>query len=70
MAVWTQEDVDRLKALIASNVKSIRYEGPPGRSIEYHDLSQARVLLAEMIADVAGDDFTPYKLVQTNKGFF
>jgi hypothetical protein len=53
MATWTQEDIDKLKAAIASGVLSVTYNGPPARSVTYQSLAAMRSLLAEMTADVA-----------------
>lgn len=71
MSVWTQDDVDRLKAAISGGVLSVTYSGPPSRTVTYQNLDSMRSLLAEMIADVettAGRRST-YKLAATRKGF-
>lgn len=71
MATWTQADVDALKAAVASGVLSVRYDGPPGRTVTYQSLDAMRSLLAEMIAvvgDAAGTR-TPYRFAATRKGF-
>jgi hypothetical protein len=67
MATWTQADVDTLKTAIASGVLSVRYDGPPARSITYQNLTEMRSLLAEMTRQVQGT--TSYRRVQTTKGF-
>jgi hypothetical protein len=71
MATWTQADVDRLKAVIASGAKSVRYDGPPGRSFEAQDMDQMRSLLAEMVADVNNEAGTrqSFRFAATSKGF-
>ncbi len=72
MAVgWVQADVDRLKAVIASGAKSVRYDGPPGRSFEAHTLTEMRELLAEMVAEVADAAGTrqSFRFAKTKKGF-
>lgn len=71
MATWTQTDVDNLRAAVASGVLSVRYDGPPGRTVVYQSLAEMRALLAEMISDVAGASGTrtTYRLAKTRKGF-
>jgi hypothetical protein len=71
MSVWTQEDVDTLKAAIASGVLTVAYDGPPRRLITYQSLAEMRSLLAEMIADVAGAAGTrkTVRLATSRKGF-
>jgi hypothetical protein len=70
MALWTQADVDALKAAVASGVLSVRYDGPPGRTVTYHSLSEMRALLASMVQDVArASGSGSYRLIQTKKGF-
>lgn len=68
MATWTQADIDRIKGWMSAGIKSVRYEGPPGKSIEYQDLDQARKLLAEMVADVNSASRQPYTLIASRKG--
>jgi hypothetical protein len=53
MATWTQADVDNLKTAVASGILSVRYDGPPARTITYQNLNDMRSLLAEMQRDVA-----------------
>lgn len=71
MAIWAQADIDNLKTAIASGVLTVRYDGPPGRTITYQSLAEMRSLLAEMIADVGNAAGTrkPYRLISTRKGF-
>lgn len=38
--IWTQTDIDTLKAAIASGVLSVTYDGPPRRSVTYQSISQ------------------------------
>lgn len=66
MASWTQQDLDNLRAAVASGVLSVRYDGPPARSVTYHSLSEMRSLLAEMERSVNGT--TSYRLAKTSKG--
>lgn len=66
---WTQADLDKLKEAVASGVLSVRYDGPPARSITYQDLREMRALLAEMTRDVAGAGVKTHRYATTNKGF-
>jgi len=50
--MWTPEDLNNLKAAIASGALSVRYEGPPGRTVTYQNLTEMRKLLASMVADI------------------
>ena len=69
-ATWTQADVDALKVAVASGVLSVRYDGPPARTITYHDLGQMRALLASMQLDVARSaGASSYRFAATRKGF-
>lgn len=70
MALWTQADVDALKAAVASGVLSVEYAGPPARRVTYHGLAEMRSLLASMQADVAqaAGTGTRYRLVSSSKG--
>ena len=66
MALWTQEDIDTLKAALVSGVRRVRYRGPPEREVEYQDLKSMRELLASMTADVNGSGAT--RLATVRKG--
>lgn len=66
MALWTQSDIDSLKAAVASGVLTVTYAGPPARSKTYQSLSEMRALLAEMVASVGGGP--RYRLAATRKG--
>lgn len=70
MATWTQTDVDKLKAAVASGVLTVTYDGPPRRSITYQSLTEMRSLLASMVQDVAAAAGTGknYRLAATRKG--
>jgi hypothetical protein len=48
VSFWTQQDLDALKAAVASGVLRVRYKGPPEREVEYQSLAEMRSLLAEM----------------------
>lgn len=65
--MWTQADIDKLRAAVSSGVLTVRYDGPPARSITYHSLSEMRSLLASMVADVSGAP--RFRLAGHRKGF-
>ncbi len=65
--IWSEADLQSLKAAVASGVLTVRYDGPPGRTITYQSLAEMRALLAEMQRSVKGAP--TYRLVQTRKGF-
>lgn len=74
MALWTQAEIDALKAAIASGVLSVRYDGPPARTVTYHSLAEMRSLLASMVQDVASSSGSSsraprYRYAATRKGF-
>ncbi len=71
MAVWVQADIDSLKAAVASGILTVRYDGPPGRTIQYQSLAEMRNLLAEMVAEVGNTAGTrsSYRYGATRKGF-
>ena len=70
MGIWTQSDIDTLKAAVASGVMQVRYDGPPARMVQYQSLREMRELLASMVADVAASaGGTSYVLAATRKGF-
>lgn len=70
MALWTQSDIDSLKAAVASGVLSVTYSGPPQRTVTYHSLSEMRALLTEMVADVnAQAGGSSFSIASTKKGF-
>ena len=64
LAIWTQADIDTLKAALASGVRRVRYKGPPEREVEYQDLKSMRELLASMVADVNGTGVTRLAVVR------
>lgn len=64
---WTQADIDKLRAAVASGILTVSYAGPPARTITYQSLDAMRALLAEMVRQVSGS--TPVRLVSFNKGF-
>jgi len=65
--IWTQDDIDVLKAALRTGVKRVRYTD---REVEYQSLGEMRELLGQMQQDVAaaagGSSFT---LVGTRKGY-
>lgn len=69
MSTWTQADVDALKVAVASGVLSVRYDGPPARTLTYHSLTEMRALLSSMQQDVArAGGGASYRLATTRKG--
>lgn len=72
MATWTQADIDRLKEAVSSGILTVRFDGPPGRTITYQSLPEMRSLLASMQQDVAeqtGQGRTTARLFSVKKGF-
>jgi hypothetical protein len=70
MAMWTQADIDSLKAAIALGALSVRYSGPPERQVTYHSLDEMRALLSSMQHDVdAGAGKSRGKRLASSKGF-
>jgi hypothetical protein len=68
--VWTQTDVEKLAAAIATGVLTVRYDGPPKREITYQDLPAMRALLAQMRSELArAAGGKSYTLAKTSKGF-
>lgn len=52
---WTQTDIDRLKAAIATGARRVEYgSGETRRVVEYRSLSEMEKILAEMQDDIAG----------------
>lgn len=64
---WTQADIDKLSAAVASGVLIVNYAGPPAYSVTYQSLDAMRRLLAEMIGQVHGR--TAFRRVSHDKGF-
>ncbi len=69
--VWTQDDIDKLKAAVASGVLSVSYAGPPARNITYQSLAAMRSLLAEMVGQVSASSTggTKFRRAAFGKGF-
>ncbi|HEY6038121.1 MAG TPA: hypothetical protein VIV58_27760 [Kofleriaceae bacterium] len=64
--IWTQDDINKLKAAVASGVLTVSYSGPPARLQTYQSLAEMRSLLADMVRQVNGG--TTFRLVKTCKG--
>ena len=69
MAIWTQADIDALKAVVGTGVLTVHYSGPPARTVTYQSTDAMEKLLAKMIADVDGDDRIATTYAYTRKGF-
>lgn len=65
--IWTQTDIDTLKAAVARGILSVSYSGPPARTVQYQSLAEMRSLLSEMQREVT--QAPPYRLMRTSKGF-
>ena len=67
---WTQQDVDTLRAALASGVLVVTYSGPPARSITYQSTSQMMSVLARAVAELSRTAGTrvPFVLVAARKG--
>jgi hypothetical protein len=64
---WTQTDIDKLKAAIASGARRVRYND---REIEYQttdDMLKALALAQQEVNAAAGN--ASYRLISTRKGF-
>jgi hypothetical protein len=67
MALWTQADVDALKAAVKTGALKVKFAD---REVTYQSLDQMRSLLAEMVAAVASTaGQQPYTVATHNKGF-
>jgi hypothetical protein len=70
MAVWTQAQLDTLRAAIASGLLTVTYDGPPKRSVTYQSLKEMLALAAAMQQDInAAAGTTSYRFAATRKGF-
>ena len=65
--IWTQADIDSLKAAVSGGVLSVDYEGPPKRMVVYQSLGAMRSLLAEMVKQVTGSP--SFRRASFSKGF-
>lgn len=68
--LWTDADIDTLKAAIASGVLTVSYSGPPARTITYQSTAAMLQVLAEMRAEVANASGTRrrFRYVRVRKG--
>ncbi len=67
--VWQQADVDALKAAISSGVLIVKFDGPPGRLVQYQSIEAMRDQLARILAESGAADGRPnYKLAGFKKG--
>lgn len=69
-SIWTDADISALKAAILSCVLSVRYGGPPERTVVYQSLAAMKAVLAEIVAEqgnAAGTRRT-YRLAGARKG--
>lgn len=64
MAIWTQSDIDRLKAMIASGAKETTFvSGDTSRKVVLHSLSDMRRLLDDMISEVSASSQPPRVII-------
>jgi hypothetical protein len=51
---YTQDDIDTLKAAIATGAQEVTFgSGPDSRKVVYRSLDQMRSILGEMVAEVS-----------------
>jgi hypothetical protein len=68
--LWTQADLISLKTAVASGVLTVRYDGPPGRTVTYQNLGEMRALLTEMRQELSrATGARSYRFATTRKGF-
>lgn len=68
--MYSQADVDSLKAALASGVRSVSFTGPPARTVVYSstaELVQA-IAIAEDAVRMAAATKTRYRFGATRKG--
>ena len=52
---YSQADIEKLRAAIATGAKRVRFgSGPDSREVEYRDLSEMKQVLADMLTENAG----------------
>ena len=66
---YTQEDVDKLKAMILANVRVVSYSGPPARTVEYGSIEEMKKTLAEILAKSNNASRQQFRLAAHDKGF-
>lgn len=64
--VWTEAEIDRLRAAVASGVLTVVFDGPPRRQVTYQSLDAMRSLLASMTASASAAP--GYIIATTRKG--
>lgn len=66
---WTQDDVDALKAAIATGAKDVTYSD--GSRVTYRDLNEMKDILGQLQAEVAGSSVKRARTIRVNsaKGF-
>jgi hypothetical protein len=65
---WTQNDVDSLRAAIASGTRLVTYSGPPSRTVEYQDIAEMKRTLAQIVAEANAATRKRVRYVATKKG--
>lgn len=68
VVVWSQSDVDTLKAAIASGTLTVSYSGPPARSQTYQNITEMKKILAQIVAEANAATRTRVRYVATKKG--
>jgi hypothetical protein len=77
MEIWTQADLDALKAarvalISGAAVQSVRYDGPPARQVTYHQadlpLMERSIALATASVRNATGSGSPFRFAASNKG--
>jgi hypothetical protein len=68
---WTQDDIDTLKAAIATGAREVQFgAGPDARKVTYRSIAEMERVLANMIAEVSPAATKPLRTVgQYNSGF-
>lgn len=66
---WTTTDIATLERAIASGVLTVRYDGPPARSVTYQSTEQMLKVLALMKREVMGGGKTKVRYAATVKGY-
>jgi roadblock/LC7 domain-containing protein len=67
--MYTQDDIDALKAAMATGASKVRFgSGPDSREVTYRSLDQMRSQLAEMVAEVSGAArFSPFSYAEFSR---
>ena len=66
---WTQDDVDAIKAALATGARDVQYSD--GSRVSYRSEAEMMSIMKRMQAEVAGSSVTSVKTVRfgTSKGF-